>query len=207
MELKQQGKLLSAKKIRDFIRLQELGYSQSRIARECNVARSTVQDYLERAQEISLNSREAEILDKSKLHIFLGKSQKRERIFLEEIDFQHVHLSLADGKNTLAIVWQQGISNKKWKISYGNFCRRYKQWSLEEYVNAYRTRLKHSDKKFQENRLWMNKLLHSKIKYSELEKNLADKITPKDLKVLHQTIYSSKRQYRNRAVTIIAYLN
>jgi predicted transcriptional regulator len=52
MKPKQQGKLLPAKKIRDLIQLQESGYSQNKIARECNVARSTVQDYLERAQKM-----------------------------------------------------------------------------------------------------------------------------------------------------------
>ncbi|MEM9091499.1 MAG: helix-turn-helix domain-containing protein [Cyanobacteria bacterium P01_F01_bin.53] len=160
MESKQQGKLLSAKKIRALIRLQELGYSQSRIARECNVARSTVQDYLGRAHKIGLNYGEVENLCEPKLHDFLGKAQQRERKFLEEIDFQHVHRSLADGKSTLALIWQQGISIRKWKMSYGHFCRRYKQWSTEEDVNAYRTHLKHSDKKNLENRLWMNELLH-----------------------------------------------
>ena len=116
MKSKQQGKLLPAKKIRALIRLQELGYSQSRIARECNVARSTVQDYLGRAQKIGLNSGEVESLYESKLHDFLGKAQQRERKFLEEIDFQYVHQILADGKSTLAIIWQQGINARKWKI-------------------------------------------------------------------------------------------
>ena len=207
MKPKQQGKLLTAKKIRDLIQLQKSGYSQSKIARECNVARSTVQDYLERAQKTGLTSEDAKNLAESKLHEYLGKAKTQENRIREEIDFEYAHQNLADEKSTLAIVWQQGISEKEWEISYGNFCRRYKQWCIEKDISAFRSRSYHGDKKSQENRLWMDKLLHGKIQYCDFEKNLVSKIAPKDLKILFQTIYSPKRQYRNRAITIIAYLN
>ncbi len=36
-------------KFREIIRLHELGYNQTQIARSCAVARSTVQDYIRRA--------------------------------------------------------------------------------------------------------------------------------------------------------------
>ena len=78
MKPKQQGKLLTAKKIRDLIQLQKSGYSQSKIARECNVARSTVQDYLERAQKTGLTSEDAKNLAESKLHEYLGKAKTQE---------------------------------------------------------------------------------------------------------------------------------
>ncbi|MEL6130888.1 MAG: helix-turn-helix domain-containing protein, partial [Cyanobacteria bacterium J06628_4] len=42
-------------KFREIIRLHELGHNQTAIARSCNVARSTVQDYLRRAAAKALS--------------------------------------------------------------------------------------------------------------------------------------------------------
>jgi len=49
MGVKSQGAKLSMDKLREMMRLHELGRNQSEIARSCNMARSTVQDYLGRA--------------------------------------------------------------------------------------------------------------------------------------------------------------
>ena len=46
MPRKLQGKLLPMVKFREIIRLHDLGYNQTEIARSCRVARSTVQDYI-----------------------------------------------------------------------------------------------------------------------------------------------------------------
>ena len=44
-----QGGILPMEKVREILRLKELGYNQAQIARSCLVARSTVQDYMRRA--------------------------------------------------------------------------------------------------------------------------------------------------------------
>ena len=49
MGAKLQGAKLSMDKLREIIRLHELGRNQSEIARSYNIARATVQDYLRRA--------------------------------------------------------------------------------------------------------------------------------------------------------------
>ena len=49
MSDQQQGKLLPMVKFREIIRLHDLGYNQTEIARSCLTARSTVQDYIRRA--------------------------------------------------------------------------------------------------------------------------------------------------------------
>ena len=49
MKPQKQGKLLSMVKFREIIRLHDLGYNQTEIARSCGVARATVQDYVRRA--------------------------------------------------------------------------------------------------------------------------------------------------------------
>ena len=149
MKPKQQGKLLSAQKIQDLIRLQELGYSQSRIARHCNVARSTVQDYLEKAQKIGLTFEDIENLSESELYKNFGKSKTRENFFFENIDFEYVQQDLTSKENTLTTIWQQGITDNKWETSYANFCRRYNKWCAEHGLNTYHRY--HRDKRSQEN--------------------------------------------------------
>ncbi|MEL7086784.1 MAG: hypothetical protein AAGM36_20075 [Cyanobacteria bacterium J06597_1] len=48
MKRRGQGGLLPMVKFREILRLSELGYNQSEIARSCLVARATVQDYIRR---------------------------------------------------------------------------------------------------------------------------------------------------------------
>ena len=202
MTSNQQGKLLSTKTVCEILRLNELGYSQSRIANQCNLSRSTIQDYLRRARKECLSSQEAEVISEYNLFNYLGKSKVRKTRIPEEIDFEYVHQQMASGKQTLSSIWNQGKVERRWKSSYQNFCRRYKQWHSERDIKVF-----HYDKRAIENRKWMHKILEGKINISRYRANISHEILPENLKKLFQYVNTSKQQYRNRAIVILAYLN
>ena len=114
-------------KFREIIRLYELGYNQTQIATSCVVARSTVQDYIRRAQAKHLSYEQLQGLTDSEAQAMLGKCQSRQPKY-DEIDFEPIHTELQSKGITLALLWQEGIDHQDWSVSYGQFCRRYNQW-------------------------------------------------------------------------------
>ena len=118
---------MSMEKVREIIRLHELGRSQREIARSCKVARSTVQDYLRRATSESLDHAKLLQLSDSEAQALLGK-QKGAPVPAKEIAFDAVHQELSHKGVTLALLWQEGLDRGDWRLSYGQFCRRYNQW-------------------------------------------------------------------------------
>ena len=127
MPKKQQGKLLSMEKFREIIRLHDLGYNQTQIARSCAVARSTVQDYIRRATAKGLSYEELQGLSDSEAHQRLGK-QSASSVSKTEIEFAPVYRELTRKGVTLALLWQEGLDRGDWTLSYGQFCRRYNRW-------------------------------------------------------------------------------
>lgn len=114
-------------KFREIIRLHELGYNQTEIAHSCRVARSTVQDYIRRANATGLSYEQLQQMSDSEAQAWLGK-QKTAVVPATAISFETVHQELAHKGVTLALVWQEGIDRGEWTLSYGQFCRRYNQW-------------------------------------------------------------------------------
>jgi transposase len=115
-------------KIREIIRLHELGYSQGEIARSCLVARSTVQDDIRRAAAQGLHDRDLQDLSQSEARARLGKGKRRASTPAAPIDFATVHRELSRKGVTLALLWQEGLDRQSWNLSYGGFCRRYNPW-------------------------------------------------------------------------------
>ena len=121
-----QGAQLPMVKFREIIRLHELGYNQSEIAQSCAVARSTVQDYVRRASGKGLSYAELCQLSDSEAQARLGKGKQPQ--IETVIDFAMVHRELQGKGVTLALLWQEGLDQQRWSLSYGQFCRRYSQW-------------------------------------------------------------------------------
>jgi len=104
MEVKSQGAKLSMDKLREMMRLHELGRNQSKIARSCNMARSTVQDYLRRATTKDLSDEQLQQLSDSEVEVLLGKGKRQGRPRSETIDFAPVHQELERKGITLALL-------------------------------------------------------------------------------------------------------
>lgn len=128
MKRRGQGGLLPMVKFREILRLSELGYNQSEIARSCLVARATVQDYIRRAKAKGLTFEQLHQLSDSEAQTLLGKGQRKTPRPAAQFEFERVHRELSHKGVTLALLWQEGLDRQEWDCSYGNFCRRYNQW-------------------------------------------------------------------------------
>ncbi|NEO34511.1 MAG: helix-turn-helix domain-containing protein, partial [Symploca sp. SIO3C6] len=123
-----QGANMPMEKVREMIRLHELGRNQTEIARSCGVARSTVQDYLRRSDANGLRYADIEQMSDGDLQTLLGKGKRARSVASETIAFEGIHQELAAKGVTLALLWQEGIERGEWSCSYGGFCRRYNKW-------------------------------------------------------------------------------
>ncbi|MGR3280319.1 IS21 family transposase, partial [Acaryochloris marina NIES-2412] len=132
MAIKRQGRLIPMVKFREILRLHNLGYNQSEIARSCLTARSTVQDYIKRAQVHSLDYEKLENLSDSELQDLLGKGYRKRNKKQQTIDFEYIHRELNHKGVTLGLLWMEGKERGDWQYSYGGFCRRYRQWKKRQ---------------------------------------------------------------------------
>jgi transposase len=115
-------------KFREILRLHELSYSQCEIARSCRVARSTVQDYLRRADAKGLSYSQLQSLSDSEILQVLGKGRQKTPQPIADSRYVELERDLSRKGMTLALLWQEGIDREEWHCSYGTFCRHYKQW-------------------------------------------------------------------------------
>lgn len=121
---RKQGKVMSKAKVRELLRLREYGYSQTDVANACNMARSTVQDYLKLAAEAGLSYQEALTLSDSELAARLGIG-RRERSGDElKIDFVAVHREMSRAGVTLKLLWMEDSHG----VGYSTFARLYRKW-------------------------------------------------------------------------------
>ena len=116
MRRSSQGARLTMVKFREIIRLHELGYNQSEIAESCAVARSTVQDYIRRAEGKGLSYAQLGQLSDSEAQARLGKGQK-ETVEKTVIDFTAVHRELQGKGVTLALLWQEGLEKQQGTVN------------------------------------------------------------------------------------------
>lgn len=129
-----QGAVLPMEHFREIVRLHEMGYSQCQIAQSCGIARSTVQDYIRRANAKGVNYEQLVQLSDSEAKALLGKGQRTPKERVEQIDFAAVDIELRQKGVTRALIWQEGIDAQKWNCSYGGFCRQYQEWQLRHQV-------------------------------------------------------------------------
>ncbi|HEY9664956.1 MAG TPA: hypothetical protein V6C65_41480 [Allocoleopsis sp.] len=122
-------------KFREILRLHELGHSQCAIAQSCEVARSTVQDYIRRATAKNLSYEQLSQLSDSEAHQLLGKGKQPSEPAPESIDFAVVEVELGRKGVTLALVWQEGLDKNQWQCSYATFCRRYNKWRVRHQLS------------------------------------------------------------------------
>jgi transposase len=119
---RQQGELLPMVKFREILRLNDLGYNQSQIALSCDIARSTVQDYLQRAQAKSLSYEHLCRLSDIDAKRLLEKGRIKKAQEESGIDFKEIHRELQRKGVTLALLWLEGKERGQWQYSYGGFC-------------------------------------------------------------------------------------
>jgi transposase len=117
-------------KIREVLRLRHLGKSQRVIAQSCAIARSTVGDYLARAERCGLSWPVPAELSDSAVRDLLFPDQAREQgVVRPPPDWRAVHSGLKRKGVTLLLLWQEYRQDEPNGYGYSRFCELYRQWS------------------------------------------------------------------------------
>ena len=123
---------LSMRKIREVLRLRwEAGLSQREIGSSCRLGRSTVQDYLLRAEAAGLRWPLPERMNEEALEQLLfpvpaASSQRR-----PEPEWATIHQELRRKGVTLALLWQEYKAVHPDGYQHSRFCQLYQQWASQ----------------------------------------------------------------------------
>jgi len=124
------GRRLSMRKIKEVLRLNwQNGCSNKQIAQSCNIARSTVREYLKRAQEAGLTWPLDPVLDDTALENLLfpvreaNSSSRRQMPSME-----YLFRELKRPKVTLQLLWYEYKQTNPEGYQYSQFSNLYRQW-------------------------------------------------------------------------------
>ena len=122
---------LTVRKIKEVLRLKwECQISERSIARSCRISRSTVSEYVKRAEAAGLKWPLSEEITDDQLY---------ERLFPRTIqlnpkaayipDWQVIHLELRKKGVTLRLLWMEYLESHPQGYGYSQFCQLYRDWS------------------------------------------------------------------------------
>ena len=123
-------------RVRDVLRLYELGFNQRSIARATGVARSSLQEYLRTAQVEGITYERAALMTDTELREAFKKQRPgRSKVEVIGPDFAQVHTSMMSRKGvTLELLWKEWKATSSGEYSYSTFCRRYHEHSKHTQV-------------------------------------------------------------------------
>ena len=120
----------SMRTIREVLRLKwEKGISNKKIASSCNVSRSTIRDYLERAERASLSWPLPPDLDDDGLEAKLFPPEEKESPVKRQMpDMAYIRGELSRKGVTLRLLWLEYKQSNPEGYQYSQFCELYNQW-------------------------------------------------------------------------------
>ena len=118
------------KKIREVIRMRySLGAGIRQIAAACNIGRTTVSEYVERAEAAKLSWPSAGDLSDEELRSLLLPEGRAKRAPARPLpDWSEVRQELAKKGTTLMLLWEEYIKKNPGGYSYSRFARYYRDW-------------------------------------------------------------------------------
>ena len=122
---------LSMRKINEVLRLNwEKGFSARQIAKSCDIARSTVKDYLDRAQLNGFTWPLSDDLDDAAVERLLfppaAHTDTDKRVMPS---MKYLHQELKKKRVTLQLLWSEYKKGNPDGYQYSRFCERYHQWT------------------------------------------------------------------------------
>jgi transposase len=122
---------LSMRTIKEVLRLKwEKKFSNKQVAQSCNIARSTVREYVERAQSAGLSWPLAPDLDDGRLEALLFPSPAEESSENRGLpDMGYIRKELTRKAVTLRLLWLEYRAANPEGYQYSQFCLHYLQWS------------------------------------------------------------------------------
>jgi len=124
------GRRLSMRKIKEVLRLKwQNGCRNKQIATSCNIARSTVREYLRRAQEAGLSWPVDPNLDDTALENLLFPVREAGTIFERQMpSMEYLFGELKRKGVTLQLLWYEYKQSNPDGYQYSQFCNLYRQW-------------------------------------------------------------------------------
>lgn len=122
---------LSMRKIKEVLRLKyECHLTNRQIAKSCQIARSSVADYLNRFQEAGSSWLAAQSLSEADLVAKLFSGFEASETGRPVPDYSYIHNELRSHKNvTLALLWEEYKQNYPQEgYQYSQFCEYYQRW-------------------------------------------------------------------------------
>ncbi len=117
------------RKIKEILRLKyEAKLTNRQIAQSCNRARSTIANYLERAEKAGLGWPLPDELDEDQLHALLFADTLTPAPTRPLPDLAYIHKELRRRHVTLQLLWEEYRTDQPDGYSYTQFCEHYKRW-------------------------------------------------------------------------------
>jgi len=122
---------LTMRKIREVFRLKfDRDISNRQIAKSCNIARSTVAEYLFRFQQAALSWPLSQDIDDNQLEQLLYPQLPTLPAHERPLpDWSYIHQQLRQKSVTLMLLWQEYKEVHPQGFQYSQFCHRYRQWT------------------------------------------------------------------------------
>jgi transposase len=119
------------RRIKELLRLKfQVGLADRQIAQSCNMARSTVSEYIKRAIQAGLSWPLPAELDEEELEKRLFRKAGRPTVNRASPDFKQVHEELRSNKSvTLQLLWQEYRNTEPEGYQYSQFCNLYREWA------------------------------------------------------------------------------
>jgi transposase len=129
---------LSMRKIREVLRLRDLGLLQHEIARSCSISQPTVNRYLQRASAAGLSWPLPEDCDDRRLDELLfraGPERGSPHVHRASVDFAEIHRQRQSNKYvSLQLLWEEYHQSQPEGYRYSQFCELYRQWRRKQDV-------------------------------------------------------------------------
>ena len=119
---------LGMERVKEVLRLWELGANKTEIAQAVGTTRFTVRDYLSRAKAAGLTYRAAAELGAAELRALFEKALPGRRVKDTELDYLHIQKEMTRKSVTLLLLWEEYLRERPDGYSYAQFCKRYQLW-------------------------------------------------------------------------------
>jgi len=116
------------RKIKEILRLNELGLPRREIGRSLAISPNTVADVVRRAEAAGLTWPAAEEMDEAALDARLYPPPAPSVVKRPEPDPEKMHRELARKGVTLQLLWLEYKAEHPGGLGYTQFCERYRRW-------------------------------------------------------------------------------
>lgn len=123
-------KPITMRKIKEILRLKlECGLSNRKISASCNIARSTVQEYINRARAAGLSAKQINAMAEEELNQRLFPFREQNNSAIPVPDYVLISTEMRRAGVTLQLLWEEYLEKHPDGHSYSQFCHLYKQFS------------------------------------------------------------------------------